>query len=132
MTVNINGLDIVSADSRNYPERPMKYGVIVYQGALTIYNFNPEEGSEIKVYAQNISLGRKHAPVIGSGIFISGFNDEAGKIIIEKLTTNEIYSNGMIPTGQPNLITGAVFIAYGDCTEKFDGNRDGSVTDMRQ
>lgn len=80
MTVNINGLDIVSADSRNYPERPMKYGVIVYQGALTIYNFNPEEGSEIKVYAQNISLGRKHAPVIGSGIFISGFNDEAGKI----------------------------------------------------
>ena len=126
MTVNINGLDIVSADSRNYPERPMKYGVIVYQGALTIYNFNPEEGSEIKVYAQNISLGRKHAPVIGSGIFISGFNDEAGKIIIEKLTTNEIYSNGMIPTGQPNLITGAVFIAYGVYAKEIISN--GAIT----
>ena len=54
LTVKINGLDIVSADARNYSERPMKYGVNVYQGAFTIYNFNPEEGSEIKVYAENI------------------------------------------------------------------------------
>lgn len=113
LTVKIDGLDIVSADARNYSERPMKYGVNVYQGALTIYNFNPKENSEIKVYAENISLGRKYAPVIGSGLFISGFNDESGKVRVEKLTTNDIYSNGMIPTGQPNLITGAIFIVYG-------------------
>ena len=71
-------------------------------------------------------MGRKHAPVIGSGIFISGFNDEAGKIFIEKLTTNEIYSNGMIPTGQPNLITGAVFIAYGVYAKEIISN--GAIT----
>lgn len=113
LTVMIDGLDIVSADARNYSERPMKYGVNVYQGALTIYNFNPAEDSQVTVYAENISLGRKNAPVIGSGVFISGFNDETGKVVVEKLTTNEIYSNGMIPTGQPNLITGAIFIVYG-------------------
>lgn len=113
LKVKIDGLDIVSADSRNYSERPMKYGVNVYQGALTIYNFNPKEESEIRVIAENISLGRKNAPVIGSGVFISGFNDESGIVIVDKLTTNEIYTNGMIPTGQPNLITGAIFIVYG-------------------
>lgn len=113
LSVKIETLDILAADARNYPERPMKYGVNVYQGALTIYNFNPKEGSEIRVSAENISLGRQKAPVIGSGVFISGFNDESGKVIIDKLTTNDIYTNGMIPTGQPNLITGAIFIVYG-------------------
>lgn len=126
LNVVIDGLDIVSADARNYSERPMKYGVNVYQGALTIYNFNPKEGSEIKVFAENISLGRKNAPVIGSGLFISGFNDESGKVVIEKLTTNDIYSNGMIPTGQPNLITGAIFILYGAHAKEIISN--GTVT----
>ena len=104
----------------------MKYGVNVYQGAFTIYNFNPEEGSEIKVYAENISLGSKDAPVIGSGIFISGFNDESGKVTVERLTTNDIYSNGMIPTGQPKLITGAIFIVYGVHAKEIISN--GTVT----
>ncbi|MCU9534022.1 hypothetical protein [Streptococcus sp. CSL10205-OR2] len=113
LSVVIDELDIVSADSRFYPERPMKYGVNVYQGALTIYNFNPEEGSEIKVVANNVSVGRQNAPVLGSGIFISGFNDDSGPVHVEQLTTNDVYSNGMIPSGQPNLITGGIFIVYG-------------------
>lgn len=109
----IRNLDIVAADARSYPERPMKYGVNVYQGALTIYNFNPDQESEIRMSAENVSVGREMAPVMGSGIFISGFNDEGGKVTVEKLTTGEVYSNGMIPTGQPNLITGGIFIVYG-------------------
>lgn len=113
LEVKIDGLDIIAADARSFPERPMKYGVNVYQGALTIYNFNPDRDSLIKVSAKNIRLGRKNAPVIGSGLFISGFNDETGKVEIEKLTTGEIHSNGMIPAGQANLITGGIFIVYG-------------------
>lgn len=113
LEVKIDGLDIIAADARSFPERPMKYGVNVYQGALTIYNFNPDRDSLIKVSAKNIRLGRKNAPVIGSGLFISGFNDETGKVKIEKLTTGEIHSNGMIPAGQANLITGGIFIVYG-------------------
>lgn len=83
LSIFIDGLDIVAADARSFSERPMKYGVIVYQGALTIYNFNPKDGSEINVKAENVSVGRENAPVLGSGIFISGFSDDAGKIIIK-------------------------------------------------
>lgn len=113
LEVEIENLDIVAADARSLPERPMKYGVNVYQGALSIYNFNPDEDSTIKVKAKGIRLGRKNAPVMGSGVFISGFNDNGGKVRVESLETEEIHSNGMIPQGQPNLITGAIFIVYG-------------------
>ncbi|WP_336249270.1 hypothetical protein [Stomatohabitans albus] len=113
LSLDLSDIDIVSADARHYPERPMKYGVNVYQGALTIYNFNPEAESRITLHAEHIGVGREKAPVIGSGIFISGFNDTAGPVIVDKLTTTGVYSNGMIPTGQPNLITGGIFIVYG-------------------
>lgn len=113
LDLTLSNIHIVSADARKYSERPMKYGVNVYQGALTVYNFNPDPKSVIKVVADNISVGVEKAPVIGSGLFFSGFNDEGGRIEIERLTTGNVYSNGMIPTGQPNLITGGIFIVYG-------------------
>ncbi len=113
LKISAKNIDIVAADARKFPERPMKYGVNVYQGAFTIYNFNPSESSLIEANLENISVGRENSPVIGSGIFISGFGDEGGKVEIESLITGEVYSNGMIPFGQPNLITGGIFIVYG-------------------
>lgn len=110
LKVEIKNLDIVSADARRFSEKPQKYGVNVYQGALSIYNYNPDEKSKIDIVAEDISLGRENAPVIGSGIFIAGFNDDGGKVEVEKLTTKKIFTNGMIPKGQPNLITGGIFI----------------------
>lgn len=118
--------DIIFADARAFAEKPLKYGVSIYEGALTVYNFNPKEGSLITLDAQNIKIGRKKAPVIGSGILISGFNDEVGKVEINKLSTSDIYSNGMIPTGQPNLITGGIFISYGAHANEIIS--EGSVT----
>ncbi|MDO5026914.1 MAG: hypothetical protein Q4E50_03675 [Tissierellia bacterium] len=118
--INVDKLDIVSADARSYPERPMKYGVNVYQGAFTIYNFNPDPDSLIEADLRDISIGRDKAPVLGSGLFISGFNDEVGKVIVNHLVTGDIYSNGMIPSGQPNLITGALFIVYGALAKKIE------------
>lgn len=118
--------DIIFADARAFAEKPLKYGVSIYEGALTVYNFNPKEGSLITLDAQNIKIGRKKAPVIGSGILISGFNDEVGKVEINKLSTSDIYSNGMIPTGQPDLITGGIFISYGAHANEIIS--EGSVT----
>ncbi|MFV8064795.1 hypothetical protein ACMZ5S_10180 [Streptococcus pluranimalium] len=126
LNLTIDGLDIVSADARHFTERPMKYGVVVHQGALTVYNFNPAEDSHITVTAENVSVGRPMAPVMGSGIFISGFSDETGRVTIEKLTTGDVYSNGMIPNGQPNLITGGIFIVYGAYAKEVISN--GPVT----
>lgn len=108
-----NNIHISSCDSRHYSEQPQKYGVNVYQGALTVYNFNPNKNSKIDCRLTNICIGYKNAPVIGSGIFVCGFGDEGGKVNLETLTTGAIYSNGMLPYGTADIITAAVFIVYG-------------------
>lgn len=108
-----DNIDIVSCDARKYSEQPQKYGVNVYQGAFTVYNYNSDEKSIITATLTNISLGRKGAPVIGSGLFVGGFGDNGGWVIADNISTGDIYSNGMIPFGQPNMITAAVFIVNG-------------------
>lgn len=111
--VVIDNVDIYAADTRHYLEQPQKYGVNVLQGALTLYNINPKEESLLSVAISNLSIGRKNAPVTGSGIFISGFGDKGGRTEISKLHTKAVYSNGKIPLGVADYITGGVFVLYG-------------------
>jgi len=106
-------IDIVSCDSRRYSEQPQKYGVNVYQGAFTVYNYNSDPDSIINAALTNISLGRKGAPVIGTGLFVSGFGDNGGWVIADEITTGDIFSNSMLPFGQPDMITAGAFIVYG-------------------
>ena len=106
-------IDIVACDARKYSEQPQKYGVNVYQGAFTVYNYNSAADSIINTTLTNISLGRKGAPVIGSGLFICGFGDNGGWVLADDITTGDIYSNGMLPFGQPDMITAGVFIVNG-------------------
>jgi hypothetical protein len=119
-------VDIVACDSRRYCEQPQKYGVNVFQGAFTVYNFNSDPDSTIHATLTNISLGRKGAPVIGSGLFICGFGDNGGWVLADKITTGDIYSNGMLPYGQPDMITAGVFIVNG--TKIKNITHHGSVT----
>ena len=79
--VIIKDLDIIACDARHYPEQPQKYGVNVWQGALTVYNFNSDADSRIDLTIDNVSIGRKHAPVLGSGLFVSGFGDKGGQVV---------------------------------------------------
>ena len=106
-------VDVVFADTRNYTETQLKYGVTVEQGAFTVHNFSASEDSLITATLTDISVGRLEAPVLGSGIFIAGFGDKGGKVEVSTLTTGEVHSHGMIPGGQPNLITGGIFILSG-------------------
>lgn len=108
-----DNIDVVACDSRGYSEQPQKYGVNVYQGAFTVYNYNSDAASSILATLTNIGIGRRGAPVMGSGLFVSGFSDDGGRVIVDDITTGDIFTNGMIPFGQPNLITGACFIVYG-------------------
>lgn len=108
-----DNIDVVACDARKYSEQPQKYGVNIYQGAFTVYNYNSDEKSIINTTLTNISIGRKGAPVLGSGLFVGGFGDNGGYVISDNITTGDIYSNGMIPYGQPNIITGGVFIVNG-------------------
>jgi hypothetical protein len=109
----VDTLHIASCDCRRYSEQPQKYGVNVYQGALTVYNFNGDVKSRIRASLTNISVGSKSAPVLGSGIFVSGFGDQGGWVDLEKLTTGAVHSTGMLPYGTADIITGAVFVVYG-------------------
>ncbi len=121
-----DNIDIVSCDARRYSEQPQKYGVNVYQGAFTVYNFNSDPESVINATLTNISLGRKGAPVIGAGLFVCGFGDNGGWVIADTITTGDIYSNGMLPFGQPDMITAGVFIVNG--TKVKNITHHGSVT----
>jgi hypothetical protein len=57
--------------------------------------------------------GRDGAPVRGSGIFVSGGGDKAGRLNIRRLETDAVYSDGGIAPGTPDQITGGVFTVYG-------------------
>ncbi len=109
----VDALHIAACDSRRYSEQPQKYGVNVYQGALTVYNFNGDAHSRINASLTNISVGAKNAPVLGSGIFVSGFGDQGGQVDLGTLTTGEVHSTGMLPYGTADIITAGVFIVYG-------------------
>lgn len=109
----VDKLHIAACDCRRYSEQPQKYGVNVYQGALTVYNFSGDTKSTIRASLTDISVGAKHAPVLGSGIFVSGFGDQGGWVQVDKLTTGAVYSCGMLPYGTADIITAGVFIVYG-------------------
>ena len=109
----VDGLHIAACDARRYSEQPQKYGVNVYQGALTVYNFNGDEKSRISATLSNISAGAKNAPVIGSGIFVSGFGDSGGRVELALLSTGEVHSTGLLPYGTADIITGGVFVVFG-------------------
>ena len=111
--INVNNLDIIAANTCHYLEQPQKYGVNVLQGAFTVYNFNSDADSLIELNIEGLTIGRENAPVIGSGMFISGFGDQGGRVLSNKIITQAVYSNGKIPYGVANLITAAIFVVYG-------------------
>lgn len=111
--VKVDGLDIVAANTKSHPEHPYKYGAHAFQGAFTVYNFSTDKDSNINLSVNNLSIGRKHAPVIGTGVFVAGFGDEGGKVTADKIHTNAVYTNGKLPFGIANIITAAVFILNG-------------------
>jgi hypothetical protein len=113
LNLTVDKLHIAACDCRRYSEQPQKYGVNVYQGALTVYNFNGDTDSKIRASLTNITAGSRNAPVIGSGVFVSGFSDIGGWVELEKVTTGAVYWNGMLPYGTADIITAGIFIVYG-------------------
>ncbi|MDE2461331.1 MAG: hypothetical protein KGL98_08775, partial [Gammaproteobacteria bacterium] len=113
LNLAVAGLHIAACDARRYSEQPQKYGVNVYQGALTVYNFNGGPNSRVTASLTHISVGAQNAPVLGSGIFVSGFSDQSGPVELDTLSTGEVHSTSMLPYGTADIITGGVFIVYG-------------------
>jgi hypothetical protein len=103
------------ADARRFPEQAQKYGVNVLQGAFTLFNQNGSTSSKLTGTLENISAGSASAPVLGSGDLVGGFGDTGGTLDIDRLSTGEVHSTGMLPFGVADFITGGVFVLFG-CT----------------
>lgn len=111
--VDVNGLDIIAADARGESERPHGYGVYVLHGAFTLWNMQLDDSVIVTADLVGLSVGRNGAPVHGSGIFVSGAGDTGGRLVVRRLETDAVYSDGGITPGTPDQITGGVFTVYG-------------------
>ncbi|MDQ0261786.1 hypothetical protein [Sinomonas atrocyanea] len=116
--VQIEGLTIETADVRGRPLRPHGFGVEALQGALTVWNRQPEPVVTITAEVLDVAVGTREAPVRGSGVFVGGHGDWAGKadggvLSVGELRTREIHTHGGIPEGTPDLISGGVFVISG-------------------
>jgi hypothetical protein len=111
--IEVHGLDIIAADTRAQTERPQGYGVHVLQGAFTLWNMQTGEDVAISADLVDISAGRNGAPVRGSGVFVGGAGDKGGRLNVRRLETGAVYSDGGIPAGTPDCISGGVFVVYG-------------------
>jgi len=111
--IEVDGLDIVSADARGEQERPHEYGVSVLQGAFTLWNMQADGDAVLTADLANISVGRFGAPVLGSGVFVGGAGDRGGRVNVQRLETKAVYVDGKIPAGTADEIAGGVFTVYG-------------------
>lgn len=111
--VDVNGLDIIAADARGVKDRPHGYGVYVINGAFTLWNMQQDTSVIVSADLVGLSAGRDGAPVRGSGIFVSGGGDKAGRLNVRRLETDAVYSDGGITAGTADQITGGVFTVYG-------------------
>jgi hypothetical protein len=57
---------------------PHGYGVYVLQGAFTLWNMQSDDNVVISADLPGLSAGRNSAPVLDSGIFVSGPGDKGG------------------------------------------------------
>lgn len=114
--VNIENVNIIEADLTHKKEGPQEYGVTVIQGALTIWNQTPNIhfNTEIK----DVSIGQENNPVNGSGVFVSGTND--AKIYSNLITTNNIYTNGLLAEGTFDRISGGVFTVLNSYVDRVE------------
>ena len=116
--VEAENVDIAAADARGYDERPKGYGVEVIPGAFTLWNQQADRAVTISTDLTGLTAGRAGAPVRGSGIFVGGAGDAGGRLIVRRLETGAVYSDGGIAPGTPDRITGGVFVVSGafvDC-----------------
>ena len=111
--VEAEEIDIVAADARRFDSRPKGFGVEVVPGAFTLWNQQSDPSVAITATLTGLSAGRAGAPVRGSGIFVSGAGEQGGRLIVDRLETGPVFSDGGIAPGTPDRISGGVFTVHG-------------------
>lgn len=104
-------------------------------GGFTLWNRNEDESVVITADLRGISAGSEKSPIRGSGVFVGGHGDwdghgDGGTLEVSTLRTEEIHTDGDIPAGTPDLISGGVFVISGAVVEEVVN--DGPVTTYGQ
>jgi hypothetical protein len=121
--IEVDGLNVVTADLRGRMERPHGFGVDAMQGAFTVWNQQADPAVQITSQILNVSAGTAATPVRGSGVFVGGHGDwngmadGGGVLNVSTLSTGEIHTDGGIAPGTPDLISGGVFVISGAFVE---------------
>jgi hypothetical protein len=131
----VDGLHVERADVRGRAVRPHGFGVEALQGGFTLWNRQADDSVQITADLRGISAGSEDAPVRGSGVFVGGHGDweghgDGGTLKVSTLRTGEIHTDGGIPPGTPDLISGGVFVISGAHVE--DVRNEGPVTTYGQ
>lgn len=121
--VVVDGLHVERADVRGRAVRPHGFGVEALQGAFTLWNRQADASVAITAELRGISAGSQETPVRGSGVFVGGHGDwdghgDGGTLEVSELRTGEIHTDGGIPAGTPDLISGGVFVISGAVVEE--------------
>ncbi|MCQ9164362.1 hypothetical protein [Arthrobacter sp. STN4] len=116
--IEADGVHVTAADTRGRFDRPAGFGVEALQGAFTVWNRQPDPAVRLTARLERISAGSAGEPVHGGGVFVGGHGDTAGKadggtVDVELLSTGDVFSNGGIAPGTPDLISGGVFVISG-------------------
>jgi hypothetical protein len=131
--VDVDGLAVASADVRGRPDRPHGFGVDALQGAFTLWNRQPEAAVRVTASLTGISAGSADSPIRGSGVFVAGHGDWAGRadgglVEVDVLRTGPIFTDGGIEPGTPDLISAGVYVISGARIGTV--TNDGPVTTM--
>ncbi|QUY62108.1 hypothetical protein [Gulosibacter molinativorax] len=123
--VQVEGVHVASADVRGRAARPHGFGVDALQGGFTLWNMQADPGVSLTAELLDISAGSAETPIRGSGVFVGGHGDwdgkaDGGTIRVARLRTGEIHTDGGIPEGTPDLISGGVFVISGATVENVE------------
>src|SRR3981081_2294146 len=121
--VQVYGLTVTQADVRGRVARPHGFGVDALQGAFTLWNRQADGAVTITAELLDIATGTAETPVRGSGVFVGGRGNwegspGGGTVRVSILRTGEIHTDGGIPDGTPDLVSGGVFVISGASVEE--------------
>lgn len=121
--VVVDDLHVERADVRGRSARPHGFGVEALQGGFTLWNRQADPAVALTADLRGISAGLEDSPVRGSGVFVGGHGDwdgrgDGGTLQVATLRTGEIHTDGGIPVGTPDLISGGVFVISGAVVEE--------------
>jgi hypothetical protein len=105
--VQVEGLHVDRADVRGRVDRPPAIGVETLQGAFMLWNRHDDPGVAISAEVLDVSAGSAASPVRGSGVFV------CGAVRVSTLRTGEVHTDGGIPHGTQDLISGGVAVGGG-------------------